>query len=122
MTEKLRYSIVEAMNLLELSRSTVYERIATGQLQVVKDGHRVFVMRQELERYLATPLTETATPDKPPLARDNYLEKELERVERGERLYKEELDATKMELQEVRAAFRRYRVRNPPRKRGRRNA
>ena len=48
----LRYSIAQAAHLLGLSRSTLYARIAQGQLTIHKDGRRTFVLRSELERYL----------------------------------------------------------------------
>jgi hypothetical protein len=51
---KLRYSIPEFCELSGLSRSKTYERIRTGQLAVVKDGHQTFVMHDEAVRYTKT--------------------------------------------------------------------
>lgn len=48
-----RNSIREVVAVLKISRPTVYDRIKRGLLHVVKDGGRVFVTGEELERYLA---------------------------------------------------------------------
>lgn len=47
-----RYSIPQVCQIIGLGRATVYDRITRGLLRVVKDGHRTFISRAELERYL----------------------------------------------------------------------
>lgn len=48
-----RYSIPQVCEIIGLKRSTVYARITAGLLRPVKDGARVFIPRDELDRYLA---------------------------------------------------------------------
>lgn len=50
---KPRYRLNEAFNLLGLSRSMGYVRIAAGDLQAVKDGRRSFITAEEMDRYVA---------------------------------------------------------------------
>jgi excisionase family DNA binding protein len=45
-------SIPQACAVTGLSRATLYARIKSGQLRVVKDGGRTFITGSELERYL----------------------------------------------------------------------
>ncbi len=47
-----RNTIREACQLTRLSRATLYERIAAGLLNVIKDGRRTFISGEEIERYL----------------------------------------------------------------------
>ncbi|MCY1078868.1 helix-turn-helix domain-containing protein [Archangium lansingense] len=47
-----RFSIPDSCRITGLGRSALYDRIARGLLCVVKDGHRTFISRAELERYL----------------------------------------------------------------------
>lgn len=47
-----RFSIRQVCQITGLGRATVYDRVARGLLRVVKDGHRTFITRGELERYL----------------------------------------------------------------------
>lgn len=47
-----RYSIPQALQITGLGRSALYDRISRGLLRVVKDGHRTFISRSEIERYL----------------------------------------------------------------------
>ena len=48
-----RNTIPEVGAIVKLSRATIYDRIKRGLLHVVKDGGRVFVTGEELERYLS---------------------------------------------------------------------
>lgn len=48
-----RFSIPEACRITGLGRSALYDRIGRGLLRVVKDGHRTFISRAEIDRYLA---------------------------------------------------------------------
>jgi hypothetical protein len=48
-----RFSIPQVCQISGLGRSALYDRIGRGLLRVVKDGHRTFISRTELERYLA---------------------------------------------------------------------
>lgn len=48
--ERLRYSIVEASDLLRQSRAKTYEDIKAGKLRVIKDGARVYVHGSEIVR------------------------------------------------------------------------
>ena len=52
MSEKLAYTIKEAVAVSPLSRSTLYEDIAAGKLPARKRGGRTFIMRADLEDYL----------------------------------------------------------------------
>jgi excisionase family DNA binding protein len=47
-----RFSILQVCQLTGLGRSALYDRISRGLLRVVKDGHRTFISRAEVERYL----------------------------------------------------------------------
>jgi excisionase family DNA binding protein len=53
-TSPLRYSIAQAALLLNLSRSTLYERIKVGALHAHHDGRRCFIAASEIERYVKT--------------------------------------------------------------------
>lgn len=55
-----RFSIPEACRITGLSRSALYDRVSRGLLKVIKDGHRTFIARAELERYLSA--CEAASP------------------------------------------------------------
>ncbi|MBL26619.1 MAG: hypothetical protein CMM50_03580 [Rhodospirillaceae bacterium] len=60
--DRIAYSVVEAAELVGLSRSSLYEQIAAGQLRVVKVGRRTVVPADELRAWL-TRLAETADRD-----------------------------------------------------------
>ena len=55
MTESLpppiRLEVLEAAKWLRISRALLYRRIRTGQIAVIKDGHRTFISVAELQRY-----------------------------------------------------------------------
>lgn len=42
----------EATEILKISARTLDNRIKSGQIQTVKDGKRIFILSDELERYL----------------------------------------------------------------------
>lgn len=62
MTLPPRLTIKEAMALLKLSKTTIYERIKTGALHTVRDGGRVFVTGAELQRYLDASAAASSAP------------------------------------------------------------
>jgi hypothetical protein len=45
-----RYSVDEGMAYLRESRSRLYEKIASGELKVIKDGRRTYIPGTELVR------------------------------------------------------------------------
>lgn len=45
-----RYSIDETQRYLRLSRASVYARINSGALQIIKEGKRTFVPGSEIAR------------------------------------------------------------------------
>jgi excisionase family DNA binding protein len=49
----VRLSLPQVCEILNIKRSTVYDRISRGLLRTVKDGSRVFVLRSEVDRYIA---------------------------------------------------------------------
>lgn len=49
----LRFEIVEAAQILRISRALLYQRITNGAIKVCKDGRRVFITAAELNRYVA---------------------------------------------------------------------
>ncbi len=52
---QLLYSIAETTEVLGgMSRSTLYEKIATGEIRPVKVGRRTYFTHDELERYVHT--------------------------------------------------------------------
>jgi hypothetical protein len=51
---KLRYSRKEAASKLNMSLRTLDRRIAEKELHVRRDGHRVFLILDELRRYSQT--------------------------------------------------------------------
>lgn len=58
---KLAYSIKEAVAASPFSRSALYEDIKRGNLPVRKRGKTTFIMKDDLEAYLAGfPLKEKA--------------------------------------------------------------
>lgn len=50
----LSYSVTNAAKALDVSRSTVYNLIASGQIVALKMGTRTIVTAEELKRYLGT--------------------------------------------------------------------
>jgi excisionase family DNA binding protein len=51
--EKLLYKIPDAMRLLSLSRSVIYEQIRVGRLRVVKQGRATLVPASAITDYIA---------------------------------------------------------------------
>ena len=49
-----RFEIQEASDILRISRSQVYNRIAQGAIKAQKDGARAYITMRELERYVAS--------------------------------------------------------------------
>lgn len=53
LAERALYTIPDAIALLSMSRSVIYEQIRAGRLQVVHQGRRCYVTAAALERYVA---------------------------------------------------------------------
>jgi len=53
LAERALYAIPQAMTLLSMSRSVIYEQIRAGRLDVVHQGRRCYVTAAALERYVA---------------------------------------------------------------------
>jgi excisionase family DNA binding protein len=51
-SEKLAYTIPEAVSVSGLGRTTIYELIKRGELQRAKVGARTVIRRQDLEALL----------------------------------------------------------------------
>lgn len=51
--ERLLYSVKEAMWLLNMSRSVLYEEIRSGRLESCPRGGRRFFTQEQLEQYVA---------------------------------------------------------------------
>jgi excisionase family DNA binding protein len=49
---QLLYSLADAWATLGVSRSTLYELIAAGDIEAVKVGRRTLIRHDELERYV----------------------------------------------------------------------
>ncbi|GJE12078.1 helix-turn-helix domain-containing protein [Methylobacterium longum] len=56
------YSVAEALQLANASRTTLYKAIATGHLRAVKRGRRTLILADDLKRWLEAlpPITRTA--------------------------------------------------------------
>ena len=50
-SNQVRLSKTEAAQVLGLAVRTLDTRIAEGKLKVIRDGRRVFILSDELERY-----------------------------------------------------------------------
>ncbi len=48
---QLRFEITEAAKILRISRATLYLRIGAGLIEIQKDGRRIFVTANELQRF-----------------------------------------------------------------------
>jgi excisionase family DNA binding protein len=48
----LRFEVLEAAQILRMSRAQLYHRIQEGSLRPQKDGARTYITRTELERYV----------------------------------------------------------------------
>jgi hypothetical protein len=51
---EVRYGAAEAMEILGISRTHFYKRVAEGRLHLVYDGKRPYVTEKELRRYART--------------------------------------------------------------------
>jgi excisionase family DNA binding protein len=51
-SDRLLHSARESCDMLSISRTTFYELVAAGSLQVVRIGRSVRVPRSELERFV----------------------------------------------------------------------
>ncbi len=51
--ERVLYPIPEAMAMLSMSRSVIYEQIRAGRLETVHQGRRCYVTAGAIERYVA---------------------------------------------------------------------
>jgi helix-turn-helix protein len=49
----LRFEVIEAAQILRMSRAQLYNRINDGSIHPQKDGARTYITRAELERYVA---------------------------------------------------------------------
>ena len=47
-----RYTPEEAYGLLRISRTTLFKRINSGAIPVVKDGKRIFILEDDLVKYM----------------------------------------------------------------------
>lgn len=56
----LRFEIVEAAQILRMSRAQLYTRIQEGCIKVQKDGARTYITHAELERYVDSCAMRTA--------------------------------------------------------------
>jgi hypothetical protein len=59
--DRALYSIVEAMTMLSMSRTVVYEQIRAGRVQTVHQGRRCYVTAAAIERYVALLESEAET-------------------------------------------------------------
>jgi len=50
--DRLLHPIPDAVRVLGIGRSTLYELIATGEIEVIKIGRRTLIAHDELERYV----------------------------------------------------------------------
>jgi hypothetical protein len=57
----LRFEIVEAAQILRMSRAQLYIRIQEGSITPQKDGARTYITRAELERYVESCSTRSAS-------------------------------------------------------------
>ncbi len=55
----LRFEILEAAQILRMSRAQLYNRIQEGCIRVQKDGMRTYITHAELERYVDSCATRT---------------------------------------------------------------
>ena len=53
MDDQLLYKVEQASGILQLSRATLYEKIATGEIRSVKIGSSRRIPRSELEAYVS---------------------------------------------------------------------
>lgn len=56
----MRFEIVEAAQILRMSRAQLYIRIHKGAIRTQKDGARTYITLAELERYVRTCAGESA--------------------------------------------------------------
>ena len=51
---RLLHPVPDAIHVLGIGRSTLYDLIASGEIHVVKIGRRTLIAHDELERYVKT--------------------------------------------------------------------
>lgn len=51
---RLLHPITDAAAVLGIGRTTLYQLIASGEIQVIKIGRRTLIAQEELERYVQT--------------------------------------------------------------------
>lgn len=56
----LRFEVLEAAQILRISRTLLFQRIKSGAITAQKDGDRTFISAAELERYVASCATKAA--------------------------------------------------------------
>ena len=54
MTERLAYTPREACEALRIGRTKLYELLAEGQLKAVALGGKTLILREEIERFVAS--------------------------------------------------------------------
>jgi len=54
-SQRLTFTVKETARLLGISRGLAYELARTGQIPVIRFGHRLLVSRVALERMLSQP-------------------------------------------------------------------
>jgi excisionase family DNA binding protein len=47
-----RYTSEEAYGLLKISRTTFFKRLHSGAIPFIKDGKKVFILEQDLVKYM----------------------------------------------------------------------
>lgn len=60
MSERLLYSMAEAASRLSISRSTLYELAAAGEIKTIKIGARTAVAESELRKFVASKMEAAA--------------------------------------------------------------
>ena len=50
-----RYTIVEAMAYLRISRARLYAKVKAGEIEIIKDGSRSFIPGSEIAKQSALP-------------------------------------------------------------------
>jgi excisionase family DNA binding protein len=61
-TAKALYRVPEAMRLLSMSRSVIYQQIRTGRLRSVKEGNTRLIPAEAIAKYVALLEAEAAAP------------------------------------------------------------
>jgi hypothetical protein len=59
--ERALYAITDAMALLSMSRTVIYEQIRAGRLETVHQGRRCYITGAAIDRYIALLESEAQT-------------------------------------------------------------